>query len=466
MRKSLTLRLTLFFGVVSTAVLIAIGYLVGAAVERHFADEDRMELQAKRDLIAHVLMRFRSVDELDSLSPRMDDALVGHDSLTIRIASPEGKPLFVTAGAEFPATVLAARSAGESTDAATLLSWEWNGHLYRGMVTNVPTTIAGVPNAAVALALKIDHHREFMNAFYKSLWLAIAIGILVTGLLGWVAARRGIEPVRSMAQVAHNITASRLDDRLALDTLPVELVDLADAFNAMLSRLEDSFRRLSEFSSDIAHELRTPISNLLTQTQVALSRSRSADEYRDVLYSNVEEFERLARMIADMLFLAKADNGLIVPRSETVDLASEVRDLFDYYDALVEERGVQLEVSGEGSVRGERLMIRRAISNLLSNAVNHTARDGRVHVRIDRADNGEIRLAVENRGETIAAEHLPRLFDRFYRVDPARQRLSEGAGLGLAITKSIVAAHRGIVRAFSADGLTRIEILFPSPATH
>ncbi len=384
MRKSLTLRLTLFFGVVSTAVLIAIGYLVGAAVERHFADEDRMELQAKRDLIAHVLMRFRSVDELDSLSPRMDDALVGHDSLTIRIASPEGKPLFVTAGAEFPATVLAARSAGESTDAATLLSWEWNGHLYRGMVTNVPTTIAGVPNAAVALALKIDHHREFMNAFYKSLWLAIAIGILVTGLLGWVAARRGIEPVRSMAQVAHNITASRLDDRLALDTLPVELVDLADAFNAMLSRLEDSFRRLSEFSSDIAHELRTPISNLLTQTQVALSRSRSADEYRDVLYSNVEEFERLARMIADMLFLAKADNGLIVPRSETVDLASEVRDLFDYYDALVEERGVQLEVSGEGSVRGERLMIRRAISNLLSNAVNHTARDGRVHVRIDR----------------------------------------------------------------------------------
>jgi len=167
-------------------------------------------------------------------------------------------------------------------------------------------------------------------------------------------------------------------------------------------------------------------------------------------------------MIADMLFLAKAGNGLIVPRSEAVDLASEVRDLFEYYDALVGERGVHLAMSGEGSVRGERLMIRRAISNLLSNAVNHTSRGESIHVRIDRVDGDSVRLTVENRGATIPAEHLPRLFDRFYRVDPARQRLSEGAGLGLAITKSIVAAHRGIVQAFSASGVTRIEIVFPA----
>jgi two-component system heavy metal sensor histidine kinase CusS len=264
-----------------------------------------------------------------------------------------------------------------------------------------------------------------------------------------------------MARVAHNITASRLDDRLSVDTLPVELVDLADAFNAMLGRLEDSFRRLSEFSSDLAHELRTPISNLLTHTQVALQRSRSTEEYREVLYSNIEEFERLARTISDMLFLAKADNGLIVPRTEVVDLANEVRDLFDYYDALVDERGVRLGLTGEGTVPGERLMIRRAISNLLSNAVNHTPRGGTISVRIDREDTGGVRVAVENNGETIPSEHLPRLFDRFYRVDPARQRLGEGAGLGLAITKSIVAAHRGFVRAFSADGITRVEMIFP-----
>ena len=208
------------------------------------------------------------------------------------------------------------------------------------------------------------------------------------------------------AAFAQSITASRLDDRLALATLPVELVDLAEAFNAMLSRIEESFRRLSEFSSDLAHELRTPIGNLITHTQVALSRLRSADEYRDVLYSNVEEFERLARMISDMLFLAKADNGLIVPRSEAIDLAGEVRNLFDYYDALVEERGVRLTASGGATVRGERLMIRRAIGNLLSNAVNHSPPGGTINVSIDEIDTGEVRLSVENAGETIPPEHL------------------------------------------------------------
>jgi two-component system heavy metal sensor histidine kinase CusS len=244
--------------------------------------------------------------------------------------------------------------------------------------------------------------------------------------------------------------------------LPRELVDLAAAFNAMLSRLEESFRRLSEFSSDLAHELRTPIASLMTQTHVALSRTRSAEEYREVLYSNSEEYERLARMITDMLFLAKSDHGLIAPRSETVDLATEVKELFEFYDALAEDQGVSLAVEGVGTVAGERLMIRRAVSNLLSNAINHTPRGGCVKVRIERAANGEIRLSMENPGEGIAPEHLPRIFDRFYRIDPSRQRSTDGAGLGLAITKSIVAAHKGTVHAFSEGGLTRFQIVFPA----
>jgi two-component system heavy metal sensor histidine kinase CusS len=332
-------------------------------------------------------------------------------------------------------------------------------------VADVPTENAGLPHAAVAIALNIDHHREFLAAFYESLGLAIAAAIVLMGLLGWMAAKRGLAPVRDMANIAQSITASRLDDRLPIATLPSELVDLATSFNDMLSRLEDSFRRLSEFSSDLAHELRTPVTNLMMQTQVALSHPRSTEEYREVLYSNIEELERLARMITDMLFLAKADNGLIVPGNEAVDLATEVRELFEFYDALADDRGVELALVGGATVPGERLMMRRAISNLLSNAVNRTARGGCVNVRIEAADAGAIRLTVENPGETISAEHLPRLFERFYRVDPARQRLSDGAGLGLAITRSIVVAHNGTIRAFSANGLTRFEILFPAPAS-
>jgi len=230
----------------------------------------------------------------------------------------------------------------------------------------------------------------------------------------------------------------------------------------MLARLEGSFRRLSDFSSDLAHELRTPISNLMTETQVAISKARSSDQYREVLYSNLEEYERLARMIADMLFLAKADNGLIVPSSEMVDMAMEVRELFGFYEAFAEEQGVSLVLAGGGVVRGDRLMIRRALSNLLSNAIRHTPHDGSVKVLIDPRKSGEIHLSVENPGEDIEPEHLPRLFDRFYRVDRSRQKASEGAGLGLAITKSIVEAHKGTIQVFSSNGSTRFAITIPA----
>jgi two-component system heavy metal sensor histidine kinase CusS len=208
----------------------------------------------------------------------------------------------------------------------------------------------------------------------KTLWLVVIGGTLATGLLGWFAARRGLAPLREMKQRATEVSAQRLDQRLPVDAVPVELAELAESLNDMLARLEESFKRLSDFSSDLAHELRTPVSNLMTQTQVALSKTRSSAEYREVLESNCEEFERLSRMISDMLFLAKSENGLIVPGQETFDLADEVTALFDFYGALAEENGVTLRLEGSGQVTGDRLMLRRAIGNLLSNALRYTPR--------------------------------------------------------------------------------------------
>jgi len=230
----------------------------------------------------------------------------------------------------------------------------------------------------------------------------------------------------------------------------------------MLARLEDSFRRLSDFSSDLAHELRTPVSNLMTQTQVALARARTADEYREILYSNLEEYERLSQMTSDMLFLAKADNGLIATRTEIVDLASEVERLFAFYEALAEERDVRLVLAGEGRARADRDMLRRAISNLLSNAIRHTPQHGEIRVTIGEGRAGQTELSVENPGPPIAPEHLPRLFDRFYRVDASRRKESEGAGLGLAIAKSIIEAHGGSISASSAEGTARFAFTVPA----
>jgi len=462
-RLSLTLRLTLYFGVISAAILLAIGYSVGIAVDRHFAEEDRMELQGKQGAVVHLLAGVRAPGDLDAIHQRIDDALAGHQSLVMNIVGADGARLFASPGPAFPSRMLADPGVDASTQSSPLVTWEDANHAYRGIVARAPTGLPGVGYAIVGIAINIDHHRTFLSAFYRSLWLAIAAAIALAGLLGWGAARRGLAPVRRMADVARNITASRLHDRLPLATLPSELVDLATSFNDMLSRLEDSFRRLSEFSSDLAHELRTPVTNLMTQTQVALSRSRSVDEYREVLYSNVEEYDRLARMITDMLFLAKADNGLIVPPQEAIDVVREVRELFEFFDALADEKGIALVVTGDGTLFGDRLMIRRAISNLLANAIDHTPRGGSVDVRIEPANGSALRIAVANPGERIAAEHLPRLFDRFFRVDPSRRRSTDGAGLGLAIVKSIVVAHRGDVRARSDAGRTTFEMVFPLP---
>ncbi len=461
-RKSITFRLALYFASASTVVLLAIGYLVGESVQRHFLELDRGDLLGKLELVQHVLSKMHSQSAIAELPDRMDDALTGHDNLSVSITAPDGKTLFATADAAFPETLIKGSSTLTPGKNLELVSWVHGGRSHHGFAARVPTDVPGLPQVVVAVALKPAAHDMFMAGFYEILWLAIVAGILSIGLLGWVAARRGLAPIREMTRVAQSITASRLHDRSPKGALPSELVDLADAFNGMLSRLEDSFRRLSEFSSDLAHELRTPIASLMTETQVALSRARTAEEYREVLYSNSEEYERLARMISDMLFLAKSDHGLIVPESEQVQLATEVQELFEFYDALAEDRGISLALAGKGEVCGDRLMIRRAISNLLSNAINHAPRGGLINVRIEDGGNGALHLYVENTGEGIASEHLSRLFDRFYRVDPSRQRMTEGAGLGLAITKSIIAAHNGTVEASSAGGLTRFDLFFPA----
>ncbi|MGP1680264.1 MAG: heavy metal sensor histidine kinase [Burkholderiales bacterium] len=462
--RSVTYRLTLFFSTVSTAVLLAVGYLVGALVESHFIEQDMNELDGTIELVGNVLAKVHFRSDLDLVPQLLSDALVGFPGLSIKIVGPEGRTLFASSDAVFAVNPIDDKSNKGFSGQRGPVVRESGGHAFREIVAAVPLGIAGISPAKVLVAVNIDHQRDFVAALRRILWFSIAAGMLLTGVLAWIAARRGLEPIRRIAALAHNISASRLDERLSLDQVPPELSDLASALNSMLARLEDSFRRLSDFSSDLAHELRTPVGNLVTETEVALSRARSADQYREVLYSNLEEYNRLSRMIGDMLFLAKADNGLIVPRQETVNLAAETQGLFAFYEALAEEKGVGLVLEGAGTILGDRLMIRRALSNLLSNALRHALRGDSVKVNIDQSASGGTWLAIENPGADIAPEQLSRLFDRFYRVDASRQKTSDGAGLGLAITRSIVEAHQGTITATSANGTIRFEITFPAAA--
>ena len=458
--RSLTLRLTLLISLAATLVLLGLGVLIGSSVERHFEEQDIEALNGKMQLVQHALERIQRVEDIPVLRRQLMDSLVGHHGLSLEIVGRNGTVLFSTPEAEMPFSQLQ-RNLVDGGNGRPVRWIAGNGTPFRGIAAIGRTGMPDMNQVVIAVATDISHHEHFMSGFRSTLWTFIVVAALAMGLFGWGAVRRGLLPLKSIRDEAAAITARRLDARLPVDTVPSELTDLVATLNDMLGRLEASFRRLSDFSSDLAHELRTPVSNLLTETQVTLGKLRTPAQYQDVLASNAEELERMSSMISDMLYLAKADNDLMIPHREVVDLAKEIASLFDYYEALAEEKQVTMTCLGNGRVQGDRLMLRRAVSNLLSNALRHTPMGGQVVVRIHAAPSGELCLEVENPGPQIESEHLPRLFDRFYRVDASRQRSSEGAGLGLAITQSIMNAHGGAVSVRSDEQRTVFALRLP-----
>lgn len=461
---SLALRLTLMIGA-STAVLFLIfGWVVLHSIEDHFKAQDAGELEA----LVHEAQEALSDEQRDlsSMQKRFAEASVGHHGTFLYVAGADGRPMFSSARTGLAAMAHSVPTVDHIAP-ETLKLWQVAEHSYRGAVLRLGNDAqAGNRPFSVVVAKSIDFHLSYLATFHKALWVTTASSILITFLVVWWAVHQGHAPLRKIIAQIRRITTDRLHVRLLPATVPIELAELATSFNEMLERIEEVFRKLANFSDDIAHELRTPVTNLMTQIQVALSSARSTEEYREVLYSNLEEYERMAQMVGDMLYLAKADNGQLKPSISEVDLAKEIRALFEYFEAWAEERAVSLALAGTApAVTGDRLMLRRALSNLLSNAIRHTAPGTTVTVRLATAGD-QTRVAVENPGSEIASEHLPRLFDRFYRADPSRHRdrdgEGEGAGLGLAIVKSIVIAHGGTVEAICSDGSVQFQVALPS----
>ncbi len=352
-RMSLTARLTILFSLSSAAVLLGLGVLIWLAIDNHFADEDYAVLGDNVRLI----QKIAGEGPAASLPQRLGPVLEHHAGFVAEVRAADGKRLYATHDFDFGMALAAAAQLPAQRHAFT---WEQDDQAYRGMraLAQVPPGQPGPLQVVVGMDTAL--HAHFMHAFRQSLAFYTALAALASGLLGWWAARRGLWPLRTMASRARTVTAHKLDERMPVDAVPVEMADLAATLNAMLERLQRDFARLSEFSSDLAHELRTPITNLMTQTQVVLSQPRDADKYRDVLASNVEELQRLSRMVSDMLYLAKMEHGITLPNAEPIEVADEVAALFDFYDALAEDKGVRLALRGRGRITGDRLMLRRA----------------------------------------------------------------------------------------------------------
>jgi two-component system heavy metal sensor histidine kinase CusS len=316
----------------------------------------------------------------------------------------------------------------------------------------------------IQVALDLEHEGELLAGYRRQLWLVLGVGLVAAVLVGYRISHRGVRPLKEISAAMRRTSSTRLNERLETRGLPAELSTLAGTFNAMLDRMEEAFNRLSQFSSDIAHELRTPVNNLRLNVEVALSRERPAEEYRETLGSLLEEFVRLSRLIDSLLFLARTENPQTLIRREALRVDQELAAIREFYEAPASEGGVTLQVEAPQAVTAalDRTLFQRAVGNLIENALAHTAAGGSVTLGAIQADR-RVLVSVSDRGCGIPASELAHIFDRFRRADPSRSRHSGGLGLGLAIVKSIAALHGGEVRIDSEVGRgTRVTLEFPA----
>ena len=307
-------------------------------------------------------------------------------------------------------------------------------------------------------------HDEFLLARYRErLWLVLGASLVLCAVVGFLIARAGMRPIEGISRTAERIRATTLHERISTDGLPQELRGLAETFNSMLDRLEQSFAHISQFSDDVAHELRTPINNLRGEIEVALGKARSAEEYRDVLGSCFEECTRIARLIRTLLFLARSDTAADALQREPLDVGEELATVGAFYEAAAGEGGVQLRIESAPGLRAEldRTLLQQAIGNLISNAIAHTPTGGSVELTAT-ARGQDVVITVTDSGCGIAPQHLPHVFERFYRIELSRTGSQQNAGLGLAVVKSIVSRHGGRVEIRSTVGAgTRVGIILP-----
>ncbi len=467
---SIKRRLTVLYFVSAFGILlISTAFLYWVLADR-LVKEDGQFLAAKIGLLREILKEEPNNRDVLREEVKWETAPFRLAKYYARIVGPSGNIVIETDRMDEVAPVsIFPKPAGLSEIPARATKRKAsNGHnlLLMTALAKVGGANGGV--RVLQLALDISHEDELTFDYRKQLILVLLAGILLSAGIGVFIARKGLNPIEKITRTIQHISAHQLHRRLGQSDWPLELNDLAGAFDGMLDRLEDSFNRLSQYSADLAHELRTPINNLIGETEVALSRERMPGEYREVLESSLEEYSRLSHVIESLLFLARAESPETHVDKKKFDPRKEIKDVIEFYEAMAEERGVRLSYVEPPPpalapvVNADPTLFRHALSNLVSNALRYTNGGGKVDIGVSRASDGNICVWVSDNGIGIEPEHVARIFDRFYRVDSSRSENKSGSGLGLAIVKSIMQLHHGSVSVDSTPGKgTKVTLVFP-----
>lgn len=447
---SIAFILTALFTVVAFVTIGTACILLYLELKRELSNRQAEELAGKMELIRHLASEVRDAPGWTNLQRIIDDIVIGHGELRVWIGDPGGAAVY--GGRRMPA--VAARN---NNDLSVLRE---DGVMLRAVASTFARSEA-FPGSEIVVALDERATQRTLAEFRVALTVVTLASVLLVAGLGHAVARRGLAPVRRIAEEAATIDPSRLGRRLDTTSMPTELQELGASFNGVLDRLALAYEQMEAFNADAAHELRSPLANLITGTELALSRERDAAFYRETLGSNLEELERLKSMVNDMLFLARADRGERVERYQSVRLEAEAAKVLDYYESTLEEAGIRATVTGRAMAPADSGLIRRALSNLVSNAIRYTPRGQALEIGVVPTNSG-IEVFVCNPGSGIDPVHLPNLFTRFFRVDAARTAREQHHGLGLAIVKAIAHMHGGEVFATSQQGATRIGFRIPA----
>ncbi|MDR0225793.1 MAG: heavy metal sensor histidine kinase [Burkholderiaceae bacterium] len=429
----LALQTMLGLGLVCAAV-----YVVAAMT---FDQHQRETLDIKQQAVLHLVTESRSAHEPAGLAHMLDDFLTGLDELSLRITDYRGQVIYQRTRAH-----------------------DQGRTLQRGF----DLVLADTGQTAFAvLTLDRSGDDKRLSLLAWTLALAAVGGSLAVSLSGIWLVRKGLAPLHELTEQTRQLSAHELQRRLDPSGQPQELRPLVDQFNALLERLTVAYRQMEAFNADVAHELNTPLTTLISSCELALRKPRDEAELREVLASNLEDLRRMAGIVADMLFLSQADRGQGARLARVPSLAELAHEVAEFHEAALQEADLQVAVQGDAAAQVDARLLRRALSNLLGNATRYAAPGSTIVVQIGarpcahHGGAGDVALAVVNQGPPIDAQHLPRLFDRFYRADAARSQANRNHGLGLAIVAAIARMHGGRCFAECEGGFTRIGLELP-----
>jgi len=454
--RSIATQLVLLFTICATLLLscgLGVFYWI---VVRHAFEEDNAVLA---DKLAAVRTDLRQPDGLNTVDHELKNHRAGEPAVYwVRIVDPTGTVVTQTPGMDDSLPPQAFASPQITTSAAPLSKDYRTGSKLFSLLATTET----IDDRAYTIQIGQDRSADerFRKQFRALLGLVLGLGIIASALIAVTVTRRGLQPLAKMRRSLERVRPPRLNERIEPAGWPSELRPLASSFDEMLERLEGSFTRLSQFSADRAHELRTPIANMLGEAQVTLSRERSSKEYRSIIESTAAECERLSGIIDNLLFLARAESSEQQIESSVFNGRAALEKITAFYQASAEDRHIDISCGGDAEIFADPILFNRAVGNLVENALRFTPDRGSIRISIAATEHAT-EISVTDSGSGIGPEHLPRVFDRFYRADPSRS--SAGTGLGLALVKSIVDLHGGSATIASQLGRgTSVTLIFPA----